>query len=72
MTRRFVTASLTLAFAATCCLGCSGGNTITKGTTPVTALAPSEPTYYPGGESSRPPNPKDLIKDKMPQKPGKK
>jgi hypothetical protein len=70
MKHRFVRVCLALAFISGWCVGCGGGNTITKGTTPVTALAPSEPTNYPvgPGDANKPPNPKDFLKGKIPNK----
>ena len=47
--------------------GCSG-DSIVKGTTPVTSIAPSHTFPYPvgpGGDRG-PPNPKDLLKGKVP------
>jgi len=69
MKRRVMRYGLFLGLVSAWCLGCSG-NTITKGTTPVTALAPSEPINYGGPNgNSRPPNPKDFLKGKIPSGP---
>jgi len=68
MNRCLVRISLVLGLVSAWCVGCGGGNTITKGTTPVTALAPSETINYPVGPGggNAPPNPKDFLKGKLP------
>jgi len=66
MNRSFVgvlLAALLLSWSAGC-----GGDSIVKGTTPVTSIAPSHPIPYPvgpGGDRG-PPSPKDLLKGKVP------
>jgi len=46
--------------------GC-GGNSITPGKMPMTAIAPSEPINYPVGPGKgNPPSAKDILRDKVP------
>ena len=54
-----------------CTLGCSGGNSVTMGTTQVTSIAPSHTFPYPVGDGQAG-GPPAFGKGNVPGMPGKK
>jgi hypothetical protein len=65
--------TVVLGFAVVVCVGCSASKGIMKGTTPVTAIAPSHTINYPVlGDSGAPPKGKDILKNiPIPSRPRK-